>query len=221
MTTQQAPRAFSLFPVLLSAAKGASLTMLTGIVGALIAVSPSPVDAALLEGETVATTNFHGSQPDSTTPIGPLNRVVGAGIELTNFGFSDFVDIDFSDTSILITLKIDQLPAFFESLRFFDVNGTIPAFTGVTLNSATTWIGFGASRIDFTSDRIDLNLTALAGLQGQQISLNLNGGGNGNGNGKVSEPASYLLASIALLSMLGVMSRRRKKAAYRQCDSPH
>ena len=98
--------------------------------------------------------------------------MVGPGAELTGFGFEGFLDIDFSDTNILITAATDQPFGFFEVLRFLVVSSTID-FTSVTLNSATNWTGFDASKILFTSDRIDLTLTALAGSQGQQISLDL------------------------------------------------
>ena len=209
MTAQRVvPVSSPLLSVLTTAKKGLA-AVLTAIVGTLVSVSPLPVEAALLDGQTVEATDFHGTAPDQTTIIGPVNRVVGPGVELTNFGFGDFVNIDFSDTSILITLMIDQPFGFFEILRFFDVNGTIPAFTGVTVNPATNWTDFDPAGISFNSDRIDVPLPQ-GGLQGQQILLNLIGGTNG-GNG-VSEPPAYLLVGLGVLSMLGIASGRRKKA---------
>jgi hypothetical protein len=180
--------------------------VLAAIIGTLVSVLPLPVDAALLDGQTVETTDFHGSAPDMTMIIGPANRVVGPGVDLTNFGIGDFVNIDFSDTSILITLRIDQPFGFFEILRFVDLNGTIPAFTGVTVGSATNWTDFDPAAIFFDSDLIDVPLPQ-GGLQGQQIVLNLSGATNG-----VPEPPTVLLFGIAVLSMLGIASRRRKKA---------
>jgi hypothetical protein len=137
----------------------------------LLAVSP--LQAGLLDGQTVSSTNFHGIAPDMTITIGPIDSVVGPGTELTNFGWSGFVNIDFFDTNILITAATDQPFSYFEMLRFVDVVGVIPAFTSVTVNPATNWAGFDETRHYVTSDMIDLNLTALHGLQGQQISLDL------------------------------------------------
>jgi hypothetical protein len=206
MTAQRLVRVSSLLPFVLTGAKRGSLAMLAAIIGTLASVSPLPVDAALLEGQTVETTDTHGTAPDTNVIIGPVSRVVGPGVELTNFGFEDFVNINFSDTNILITLTKDQPFGFLEILTFIDANGTIPAFTSVTLNSATNWIGFDASGIDLVdSDRIDVNLTGLVGLQGQQISLDLS-----SPNGVIPEPPAYLLLGIAALGMLGITSRRRK-----------
>ena len=64
-----------------------------------------------------------------------------------NFGWSGFLNIDFSDTNILISLATDQPLGFFEVIRFFDVNGTIPAFTDISVNPATNYAGFDASLI--------------------------------------------------------------------------
>jgi hypothetical protein len=131
-------------------------------------------DAVILDDQTVETTNFHGTAPDTTILVGPTNSVVGPGVELNDFGWLGFVDIDFSDTNILIKLSIPQPSGYSEALRFLDVNGTIPDLTGVTVNAATNWAGFNTSRISqFNANLIDLNLTGLQGQQGQQISLDL------------------------------------------------
>jgi hypothetical protein len=142
-----------------------------------------PVRASLLDGQTVATTNFHGSQPDQTQIYGPVYSVVGPGVELTNFGVTVFVNgqpmpgvfnIDFSDTNILVTLNANQPFSYFEVLRFADAGGTIPPYT-VSINAATNWNGFNESDIYISPqfDFFQINLTALNGLLGQQISLDL------------------------------------------------
>lgn len=142
----------------------------------------SPVQATTLDGQTVATTNFHGSQPDQTTIFGPVESVVGPGVELTNFGVTVWVNgqpqpgvfnIDFSDTNVLITLNADQPFGYFEVLRFSDANGTILGFTEVTINPATNWNGFNESDIFVSAEFFQVNLTALYGEVGQQISLDL------------------------------------------------
>ena len=171
----------------------------------LAVITPGQAAAALLDGQTVETTNFHGTAPDATVIIGPELRTVGPGVELVNFGWSGFLTIDFSDTNILITLATDQPFGFFEVLRFFDVNGTIPAFTDISVNPATNYAGFNASLIsEFDSDVIALNLTGLNGLQGQQISLDLTAAAPV----PVHEPATLWLLVAGLTTL--VAWRRRE-----------
>ena len=43
----------------------------------LAMISQGQAAAALLDGQTVETTNFHGTAPDATAIIGPELRVVG------------------------------------------------------------------------------------------------------------------------------------------------
>ena len=120
----------------------------------------------------VSTTDFHGIAPDHTSVLGPHNTVVIDGIELTN-GFGGFATIDISGASIRITAATDQPFGYFELLRFADANGTISPFASVTIDPATNYAGFDASRLTFTTDQIDVNLTNLPARQGQQILLNI------------------------------------------------
>ena len=123
-------------------------------------------------GHVVSTTDFHGSAPDHTQVLGPHLTVAGDGIELTN-GFGGFATIDISAASIRIIAAADQPFGYFELLRFADGNGTISPIASVTVDPATNYAGFDASRLTFTAENIDVNLTGLDGLQGQQILLNV------------------------------------------------
>ena len=174
-------------------------------VACLAIISQGLAAAPILDGQTIQTTDFHGTASDTTVIIGPVSSVVGPGTELTGFGWSEFLNINFSDTNILITALIDQPFGFLEVLRFFDVNGTIPAFTSFSVNPATNWTGFDASRVsDFDSDVIALNLTALNGLQGQQISLDLNAAAPV----PVHEPTTIWLLVVGVTAL--VAGRRRE-----------
>jgi hypothetical protein len=104
--------------------------------------------------------------------LGPISSVVGDGVEL-NGAFSGFVSVDFSATSIRITADTDQPFGYFEMIRFSDTNGTIRSFASVTVDPATNYAGFDASRLFTMADTIEVNLTGLSGLRGQQIVLNI------------------------------------------------
>jgi hypothetical protein len=144
------------------------------LAGACLAVTP-PAHTALLDGQTVAAFHLHQTAPDMTAVFGPIQSVVGPNVEYVNFGFSGFVNIDVTDTRIVITLNIDQPAGFADTLIIADANGTIPAFTSVTVNPLTNYAGFDASRVSLTPELINLNLTALNGVAGQQIVLDLTG----------------------------------------------
>jgi hypothetical protein len=178
-------------------------------VACLTAISQG-LAAAPLDGRTIETANFHGTAPDVTVITGPESRVVGPGIELTTFGWLGFLNINFSDTNILITAATDQPFGFFEAIRFSDVIDNIPAFTNVSLNPSTNWAGFDSSRIIFESDLIQVSLTGLNGLQGQQISLDLTAT-----PGQVPEPATIWLLVVGMTTLFAWRRRQISQALIR------
>jgi hypothetical protein len=58
-------------------------------------------------------------------------------------------------------------------IRFSDTNGTIRSFASVTVDPATNYDGFTASRVFTMADTIEVELTSLSGKRGQQIVLNI------------------------------------------------
>jgi hypothetical protein len=177
----------------------------------LAMLSQGPAAAALLDGKTIQTTDFHGTAPDTNVTIGPVSSVVGPGTELMGFGWLDFLNIDFSDTNILISAATDQPFGFFELIRFFDAIGNIPAFTDISVNPSTNYAGFDASQIAFfDSDRIEINLTGLNGLQGQQISLDLIAA-----PAQVPEPATVWLLVIGMTMLVAWRRREISRALLR------
>ena len=175
-------------------------------------ISQGPAAAPLLEGQTIQTTNFHGTAPDATVPVGPVSSVVGPGTELMSFGFSDFLNINFSDTNILITAATDQPFGFLETIRFFDAIGNIPAFTNISINPSTNYAGFDASGIvSFDSDLIEINLTNLIGLQGQQISLDLTAAPGQ----VVPEPGTIWLLVVGMATLVAWRRREISQALIR------
>jgi hypothetical protein len=145
--------------------------VLLALVLASVALAPA-ARAQGMRGHTVRTWDYHGTQPDQGQIVS-ANVVVGPGVELTNFGWSNFLNVDLSDTRIQITAAQSQPFGYWEIVRFIDVHGTIPTFTGVTLDPATNWPGFNSTRIYFGVDHIDVHLSALHGQPGHQISLDV------------------------------------------------
>jgi hypothetical protein len=162
--------------------------------------------ADLLDGQTVKITIgvYFGTLLVSETS-GPV--VVGPGTEIANFAFRDlggdpdnYLDIDLSDTNILITNRGAEFDCLDCYLRFEDAYGTIPRFTGVTVNPATTWPGYDS--IGFHPNSIGLDLHG--GFPGAQLSLDI--------TGMIPEPSA---ACLMLTGLIVTVSRRwlRQSAA--------
>jgi hypothetical protein len=161
----------------------------------------SPARANLLTGQTVRVTYLF---PDTNTIYAGPADVVGPAGGLSNF--ASFVDLALSDTNILITAdrnaQVNNVA--FDGLEFLDLNGNIPNFTNVTLDTATNYAGFTSSRITVGVSTIFVNVADLPGLQGQVISLDI-------GSAAVPEPSSWILAGIPLIAVL--LARLRKITA--------
>ena len=138
--------------------------------------------------------------------------MLGRASSWTGFGWLGFLNINFSDTNILITAVTDQPSGFLEVLRFLDAIGNIPAFTGISINPSTNYAGFDASRISFfDSDRIDISLTNLNGLQGQQISLDLTAAPAQ----VVPEPWTIWLLVVGMATLVALRRREISQAVIR------
>jgi hypothetical protein len=183
------------------------------VLGLVIAnsVIPLPSEAALLEGKTMAALLMHKTTSSSTqTGVDSGPFVVGPGVELTNFGQREnptlpaLVDIDVSDMQILLTLLIDQPSAFLEAIRIGDLQNNIEPFN-VRINSTTNWVGFNDFRLAGSNqENVEINLSGLSGLQGQQILLDVV---------PVPEPAGTLLLLVGASLASGFRARAWRRRA--------
>jgi hypothetical protein len=76
------------------------------------------------------------------------------------------------------------------------VHTSVSAFATVSLNSATTYAGFNASRITFDADNIYLNVANLPGLSGQSIVIDV----NADATAPVPEPSTLVLLGAGLVA---------------------
>jgi hypothetical protein len=160
---------------------------------------------ALLEGATMSVVITH--IPNIFDPVDLIDSgefVVGPGVELINFGANDFpprpgfMNIDISDTQILITASIDQPLAYEDILTFKDQSDTIPFITSISVDPSTDWAGFTPSLVTGGGDFfINVNISELTALQGQKILLNL-----------TPEPAAALLLAVACPALVTAHRRR-------------
>jgi hypothetical protein len=115
---------------------------------------------------------------------------------------SIIVDIDFSDTQIVIMAVNDQPPHYSEFIEMAVIDDLN---ISVSLNPATNWAGFAmpTGRLSENGDNILVNLNGLAGLQGQQIVIDV-----------VPEPAATALWAVACPALLTAHRRWRCCHAY-------
>jgi len=155
----------------------------------------APVRADLVTGQTVEVTYLFPNT--STIYAGPTDVVGPAG---TVSNFASFVNLALSDTNILITAdrnaQVNNVP--FDGLEFKDLNGNIPNFTDVMVDSATNYAGFSSSMVTtLGTNTIFVNVADLPGLQGQVISLDIGEVPTG-----VPEPKLFVLAGAVLLALV-------------------
>jgi hypothetical protein len=159
--------------------------------------------AALLEGHQVAARLEHQDTINSNLEADEAGPVaVGPGLEANDLGASlqdsVIVDIDFSDTQIVITAVNDQPPSFIERIGI-GVFGAPPI--SMSLNPATNWAGFVPGAFQPSGQQVNIVLQDSTALAGQQIVIDV-----------VPEPAAAGLAAAAAPALLAAHRRRPDNA---------
>jgi len=158
---------------------------------AMLGLTAGAANAApLLLGSTIQITYHY---PDTSTVYAgnQFNVIVGPGADFPNF--AGFLDIDITDTQILMTAVRDGGPnaVLFDGVRFFDVLSLVPGWTPTLNLAGTTFAGFGPSALTFDADNILANFAGLTILRGQTVTIDL-------------APATTAVPEPATLSFLGL-----------------
>ena len=164
--------------------------------------------SAQLDGRTMRAQAY---DPDLSTPDGPsVDGVVGPGVEVTNL--DDEVSIDYSNASILITDIAGGVwpTGSFVGIVMFDVNGTMPPISGVSLDPSSTQPGASAARISFDAQTVRFDFKGLNGVIGNTVRLNLQFGAAPSPTAVPTLGDMALVSLPCLLMLLGAGRIKRR-----------
>jgi hypothetical protein len=163
-------------------------------------------------GNTVQATAYYPELPPGATTIaGPVQAVVGAGVEFTDGQFTPFFgpSFDLSDTTILIThAATGHSSGTFNGYAFFDVLSAIDDIVGVDILSDNSGFFSGnPSRVFFDANNVFVNFESLSfiGVANPQIVLGVR-----FANNQVPEPETLLLVGLGLLAIAGARRKSRQ-----------
>ena len=183
---------------------------LAALVGVALLAAPPRAGADFLQGKQLSVQVYF---PDLNTPVGTPQVFTANGTNEVDFGGSApggiivAASLIVSDTTIEFVYKQASgfTAATFNGYVFKDISPDIPAFTSLAVDPATTLAGFDASRISFTSDRINVNVSGLSANVGTVIKLDLTVAA------PVPEPASVALLGMGIVPAAALAWRRRAR----------
>lgn len=188
---------------------GTSLSRALALAALSLLATPIAAHAGFA-GETVAATACYPDLPPGcSTTAGPVQAVVGAGVEFTDGQFTPFFgpSFDFADSTITIThAQTGHATGTFNGYSFFDVFSSIDDIVGVQISSDSTGFFSGQpGRVFFDANTVFVNFESLDfnGTNAPQIVLTVSFAN------AVPEPGALALLGIGLAGL--AVSRRRNK----------
>jgi hypothetical protein len=177
--------------------------MLAAVLG--LAIGPTGVaEAGLFTGQPIEIDTLW---PNITTVESSVRTTVsGTGPE-----FSDSVTaISLSESQIDLTFHATAfLSGYqFEGYSIYNYSGSIPSFTGVTIDAATNLSGFDSSRVSFDANHVYVNLEGLFVNSSNDVTLDVTAESTA-----VPEPATLAPAVFAALAGVGLAWRKRRRTA--------
>ena len=167
------------------------------ILAAIVVSGLVSANASLLNGTSVSVTYLF---PDTNTAFAATqSATVGSGTEF--FNYAGLVDVDVSDTNVLMTFTRDGGPnaVAFDGLKFVFT----PTLSSVSINPASTFVAFGTSALTLSGDTLYVNFANLFVPNGSTLSLDLTGVVS-----STPEPSSLLLLGSGVLGLAGVFRRK-------------
>jgi hypothetical protein len=169
---------------------------------ALVAVAAVPAHATVMDGATIRLT-YEFPALGTIWNGNTHDLVVGPGFEISGFPVGVAItNVDVSDTNIHVTYDIpgNWIAASFNGFHIFDLFGSIPDFTAVSINPITNLTGFGDARITFDADNIWVDWNGLSFNSETIVSLDVEA---------VPEPGTLLLLGTGIA---GLVARRRQRS---------
>jgi hypothetical protein len=171
---------------------------LAGLLLGLLLVA-TPASAAMI-GVTIEATALFPDLAAPTVTGGPVDAVVGPGIEFSNGQFGDFFgpSFDFDDSTITITTApVSHSGASFNGYRFFDVLGFLPNISALSIITDTSgFFSADPSRLSFDADNIFINFQDL-GFSGDEVVVL--GVQTQDAGAPIPEPATVTLLGTGLV----------------------
>jgi hypothetical protein len=161
----------------------------------IVTASLLPANASLLSGTSATVTYYF---PDTSTIFaGPQTATVNSTTEFVNF--AGLVNIDISDTNILLTFTRNGGPNFvsFDGPQFIFA----PTLSSVSINPSSTFTAFTSSDLTLSGNVLWVNFAGLFVPNASTLSLDV--------TGSVPEPSSLLLVGTGGLGfLLGAIRRK-------------
>jgi hypothetical protein len=177
-----------------------NLFMMRTITAAILAASAMGLPAAA----TTLTGNAIGIQyifPTSGSVFEDTGtNVVGTDGPTSVIGIFSLSFTDTTATASNFTFDTSWTPADFNGFRLYDINGTIPTFTSVTINQISNMAGLDASRIAFDADNVYVNWNGLSFDTNTVVTLNI--------SGAVPEAQTWAMMIVGF-GLVGAAMRRR------------